>query len=280
MEKILPRRETSIYTISDGLLNGGVKDIEIMNLLDQCFLQWAKRLQTKEMVFPPIISIEELVAINYFQDHPTQAIFLSALLPSTNVEELRDLETGAQPLGYVMNPAACYHAYLSQRNQQIDQVVRISTQTQCFRNQPPYSERRLRSFKQRKFAFIGKSQEIREILKQAEVLVYELSTALGLDIEAQPSQAPNYIEDPKLGKIKALFLADKEFIYQDLPALCHTNFHRNYFCKRLNIKTSDGRYAFAGCLGVIHEYWLLSLRERYQSDTKKIIQKLNEYLNN
>jgi hypothetical protein len=265
--------------LQDALFIGTETDRSILNLLEDCFLLWAKKLGTLEMVFPPIISIEDLESINYFQDHPTQAVFLSALSPNINTLE-GSYENKAEPLGYALNPAACYHVYLSQRNQEINQMVRISTQTECFRNQPPYaSSSRMFRFQQRKFAFIGESQEVRTILKQTEALVHELSGALELGLSEKTSQAPNYTNDPKLEKIKALFLADKEFTYGSFSALCHTNFHRNYFCKRLNIKSSNGQYAFAGCLGVIPEYWLLSLKHKHKNDTNLILKLLKHYLN-
>lgn len=255
-------------------------DISILQLLEACFLSWGKELDTTEMIFPPIISIEDLTAINYFQDHPTQAVFLSALPPQiTSSKKPYDKET--EPLGYALNPAVCYHAYLSQRNQEIDQMIRISTQTSCYRNQPPYTTSgRMFCFTQRKLAFIGASQEVRKMLKAAEESVRELGNALGLDLQEKPSQAPNYTHDPKPGRIKALFLADKEFSYGNFPALCHTNFHRNYFCKRLDIRLSNGRYAFAGCLGVIPEYWLLGLKDKYKNNTDTIIPLIHQYLNN
>jgi threonyl-tRNA synthetase len=230
------------------------------------------------MTFPPIISIEDLKSINYFEDHPTQAVFLSAI--PTPAQRPQD-NTAAQTknLSYALNPAACYHAYISQRNQIIKDTVRIATQTRCYRNQPPYSiSGRMFSFTQRKLVFIGTSEKIRSVLKEVEKLVIDLGTQLGLNLQMQPSNAPVFSDDPKLGKIKALFLADKEFIYKDVPALGHTNFHRNYFCKRLNIQMSNGSYAFAGCLGVIPEYWLLSLKNRYSNNENEIITKLNQYL--
>ncbi|MDC8004289.1 hypothetical protein POV27_09520 [Aureisphaera galaxeae] len=279
METQLSISEEKSQVLDEALLLVNEADKTLMDLLEQCFLVWGKKMKTVEISFPPIISIKDLETINYFEDHPTQAVFLSAIPSYTNPSE-GSYANNAEPLQYALNPAACYHAYISQRDQEIDEMVRISTQTKCFRNQPPYSSTgRMFTFTQRKFVFMGGSQEVRNALKSSEKFVYELGTALGLELGEQPSQAPNYIEDPKLGKVKALFLADKEFMYKSFPALCHTNFHRNYFCKRLNVKLSNGRYAFAGCLGVIPEYWLLSLKDKYGSDMTTITQLLNNYLN-
>jgi seryl-tRNA synthetase len=237
------------------------------------------------MIFPPVISVRDLDRINYWRDFPDQGVLVSQLA----AEVLRGPHLQARPVEaipntalaaseYALVPAACYSAYLYLSDSVLAQQRNITALAQCFRNQTlSDGVRKLSSFTQRKIVFVGFSDPIRVDLARTKEMVLAFATEIGVRLEVRPAAVTRLDANGPRADLRNLFQADEEFVYEHNLVVGHTNFHRNYFSQRCNIRTSDHRLAFAGCVGMVHEQWLSALLGRFNGDVAEIRSRLTAY---
>lgn len=249
----------------------------VLELLDDRFLAWARELDAREMVLPATLSVRALARIDYFRRFPHEAVFAAGLAPAERRRRSRGAEGAAPgeallPSGRVLVPAACYPIYLALADSTVADREGYTGRSLCFRNRPREREPfRLVVFPQRKIAFVGTAAEVRAGLARVCEKVLELGTALGLGPKTRPAPPePGFEEDERQSQVRRLFAHDEEIVDGEL-ALAHTNFHRDSYTRRLEIRHENGRPAAAGCVGLEHETWLEALDRRYAGDGQAVV---------
>lgn len=241
--------------------------------LDRCFRRWAAALGATELQLPPLLGVAELDRLDYFRRFPHEAVLATTLRPETAGDPAREPGSAAlaaealRPTDQVLVPAACYGVYLAMAGAVIDQPRVLTSRSQCFRNRPtPGEPSRLVSFAQRKIVFLGSAAEVRAGLAGVAGRIHALGEALGLDLEARPAPPePAFEEDERDARVRQLFAFDEEFVHGDL-AVAHTNYHRDSYTGRLDIRHPDGSTARAGCIGLNHDTWLAAMERRFGAD--------------
>ncbi|MNT17466.1 Amino acid--[acyl-carrier-protein] ligase 1 [compost metagenome] len=66
----------------------------------------------------------------------------------------------------------------------------------------------------------------------------------------------------------------EEFVYGGSVSIASVNYHRNFFGERCNIKDSEGKSVFSGCVAFGMERWLHALLETYDQDIERVLRKL------
>jgi hypothetical protein len=227
----------------------GADEIRLLDALDRCFLGWSIPLGAEHRRYRPVLPAAALERLGYFQDYPDEAVAAD----------------GALDDALILTPAACYDVYLSFRDRRLTGNHAVTVDAQIFRNpSAAHFEPLPWSYTQRKFVFVGDSAFVRDGLETAMTLMTEFATAIGLSVTRQA--APGTASQSRGSQLaKQLFAADQHFTAPPGLSIAQSNNHRTHYSSRLNIQLVDGGYAFAGCLGLLHDLWATALIHRYGS---------------
>jgi hypothetical protein len=227
----------------------GVEEIRLLDALDRCFLGWSVPLGAEQRRYRPVLPAAALERLEYFQDYPDEAVAAHGAIEHT----------------LILTPAACYDVYLSFRDRRLTGNHAVTVDAQIFRNpSSAHSEPLPWSYTQRKFVFVGDSAFVGDGLETAMTLLTEFATAIGLPVTRQ--DAPGTSRQSRGSQLaKRLFAADQHFTVPPGLTVAQSNNHRTHYASRLNIRLADGSYAFAGCLGLLHDLWATALIHRYGS---------------
>ena len=267
------------YQVDRGLSTLGPEALEILDLLDRRFLDWADERGAERMRFPPLLPVEDLEQLDFFRNFPHLAAPVSRLredcmdgcctaglgAAAVPPEKLRESR-------WVLPTAACYPAYLHLRGQRLRLPRTLTTVATCHRNEETYDGlRRLRAFTMREVICVGPKEAVETHLASFRRSTLELAAELELPVTTAAATDRFFQTDGPRARMQRLFPVKEEVLFGDL-ALASLNFHRNFFGERCEITTDDGETAFSGCVGWGLERWLAALLERHGSD--RILQDL------
>lgn len=266
------------YVAIDGRVTLGPDLLEVVESLERRFRDWAARTGAIEMRFPTTVAVADLDGLDYFRNFP----HLGALVTRLGHDRLGRFAAGAEVgssidpscldvAGHVLQPAACYNAYLHFRDQGLPATRFVSTVGECFRNEDHYDGlTRLWGFHLREIICLGSSSDARSHLDRHKVLIGELADDLDLDLRLEGASDPFFDTGSESGGrrrlMQQLFPSKEEFLTPDGVAIASVNFHRNFFGERCDISDSDGRPVFTSCVGFGIERWLHALLSRYEGD--------------
>jgi seryl-tRNA synthetase len=270
------------FTASDGLATLGPAATRVLQGLESCFLSWIRMLDAVEMTLPPLLRIADLERIDYFSNFPQLGMLASSIsLASWN--ETDGVRGGELPqvylngTRYALPSAACYGIYFHLENQTLERSLRITTRGQCFRNEASYTGMtRLRGFLVRETVCIGTSAEVLAFLERFGGYLRGLADHLKLPVAVQSATDPFYDRVGSRAAMQKLFPVKHEVLYKEV-ALASTNFHRNFFAERCNIRLSNGQLAFTGCVGMGLERWIWALADAFDGDIDAILTALCNY---
>ena len=268
----------NIYNIMDGLVTYGPEGLRITDLLEACFLSWAHGFQANPMRFPPVIRVEDLDRIGYFQSFPHLGVFLSGLrqesLGGAGWEgEKPELVAAVSlaPSSYAMPYAACYHVYLHFSGRVLDHSQVITTAAQCFRNEAHFEGlSRLFSFYLREIVCVGPVEAVREFLTRVKEELLGLADDLRLALQVCPATDPFYDRQAPAATLQRLFPVKEEFVYGDGLALASVNYHLGFFGERCDIRTADGQIAHSACVGMGLDRWVQALLDRFKGNATAV----------
>jgi seryl-tRNA synthetase len=273
-----------VSTTDGGLATLGPDLLAVLVALDRCFVSWAGRLGAAQVSFPPLLSVEDLESIDYFENFPHLGIAATPLATG-NGTMLGEDDAGhrsllSQSLGqcrYVLPSAACYNLYFHLRKNTIDRPVLVTTQARCFRNEAEYTGlSRLLAFTMREVICVGDANTVRAFLADAERLLVAFADEIGLPLPVQVATDPFFDPQSPRAEMQRLFAVKKEYLSEGV-ALASVNYHRNFFGERCQISLEDGSPAFSGCMGMGLERWIHALTGRFGPDSARIVETLEAY---
>lgn len=273
-----------VSTTDGGLATLGPDLLAVLVELDRCFVSWAGRLGAAQVSFPPLLTVEDLESIDYFENFPHLGIAATPLATG-NGTMLGEDDAGRRSLlsgslgqcRYVLPSAACYNLYFHLRNNTIDRPVLVTTQARCFRNEAEYTGlSRLLAFTMREVICVGDANTVRAFLADAERLLVAFADEIGLPLPVQAATDPFFDPQSPRAEMQRLFAVKKEYLSEGV-ALASVNYHRNFFGERCRIRLEDGSPAFSGCMGMGLERWIHALTGRFGPDAARIVETLESY---
>jgi seryl-tRNA synthetase len=269
----------------EGLATLGPGALRLRAALDETFVRWAAKVGARPMQYPPLMRVEDLHRIDYFQNFPHLAILGTALTDDAAPEYASG--GGAQPeipagdlsgASYVLPSAACYNVYIDLADQAIvGQSHKVTTVATCFRREEHYDGlRRLLGFTMREIVCVGGREEVLDHLKVFREQVSGYLRDLGLPTEIEAASDPFF--DPNAGRalMSQLFPVKEEFVFEGTLAIGSLNFHRNFFGERCEIRTMDGEPAFTGCVAFGLERWISALTTHFGVAEDKLADRILE----
>lgn len=251
-----------------GLATLGPGALKLRAALDGVFTQWGVEAGADPVQYPPLMRVEDLHRLDYFQNFPHLAILGAALTE----EAAPEYATGGPrqatlPAGhlteaaYALPSAACYNVYLDLAGRTLtDGPHMVTTVATCFRRETHYDGlRRLLGFSMREIVCVGGKDEVLEHLQTFRKKVSGYLTELGLPVEIQAATDPFFDASAGRALMAQLFPVKEEFVFDGSLAIGSLNFHRNFFGERCDIRTADGEPAFTGCVAFGLERWISAL---------------------
>lgn len=235
--------------------------------LDARFRSWAAEQGADEFRFPTLLPVDALDRLDYFRNFPHLGVLVSRL----HADHLDDFAAGRSVDGgfappvtdgsdHVLQPAACYHAYLHNEGERFDGSRFVTTLGECFRNEHEYTGlTRLWGFHLREIICIGDAEEAKGHLARSKDLIASLAAELGVDLTIERAVDPFFDASSERLLMQQLFPSKEEFVTPDGVAIASVNYHRNFFGERCDIQRLDGSPAFTSCVGFGVERWLHAL---------------------
>ena len=259
------------FRVDRGLATLGPEMLKLRAAVDARFVTWAEKSGAVAMAFPPLLSVNDLEAFDYFQNFPHLALCAVPLA----AQSINDVRIEARPLGtidqghlchaqHVLPSAACYNVYLHLRGRTIEETLYVTTAASCFRNEVEFTGlERLWGFTMREIVCIGNREAAEAHLTVFQRRISEFATELELAVTRQTATDPFYEPQDARALMQRLAPVKEEFVYGDRVAVASLNIHRNFFGERCSIRTADGGAAFTSCVAFGLERWLHALLDRY-----------------
>jgi hypothetical protein len=260
----------------DGLATLGPATVALRAALDEAFLGWAREAGAQAAIYPPLMRIEELAALDYFRNFPHLAVLTTGITPAALERPVADggEAVAAEDLHaarYALPSAACFNVYLHMRGRTLAAPVYVTTAANCFRREERFDGlRRLLGFYMREIVAVGDRDAVLAHLSAFKRRVQAFTGALGLPVEFAPSSDPFF--DPNAGRalMGQLFPAKEEVVYGGDLAIASLNQHRNFFGERCDIRLPDGSFAFSGCVAFGLERWISALGEHFREPHEQL----------
>jgi seryl-tRNA synthetase len=270
--------DTFLFDVNNGLATLGPSLVRIRELLEARFLMWARECGAEAMLFPPLMKVEDLNCLDYFQNFPHLALIASTIQQDFLMNEyVKGKSTRIipnehlTPSQYALPSAACYNVYLHFRNSVVDAPRCVTTVASCFRNETEYASlARLWGFSMREIVCVGDVEAVQAHLGWSKDRVRDFAAAIGLPLEIEVASDPFYEPQSSRAMMQKLFPVKEEFVYGGTVAIASTNFHRNFFGERFNILTKDGKPAFSGCQAFGIERWMHALLTHFNGEVEAI----------
>lgn len=251
-----------------GLATLGPGALRLRAALDGVFTQWGVEAGADPVQYPPLMRVEDLHRLDYFQNFPQLAILGAALTEEAAPEYAtggpRQAALPADHLteaAFALPSAACYNVYLDLAGRTLtDGPHKVTTVATCFRRETHYDGlRRLLGFSMREIVCVGGRDEVLEHLQVFRKKVSGFLAELGLPVEIEAASDPFFDASAGRALMAQLFPVKEEFVFDGSLAIGSLNFHRNFFGERCEISTADGEPAFTGCVAFGLERWISAL---------------------
>jgi seryl-tRNA synthetase len=270
--------DKALLDVRHGLATLGPEAIRIRELLEARFLDWAADCKALKMLFPPLMSVEDLSGLDYFRNFPHLALVVSRIreenlqddyITASDIQSISNSHLATSE--YVLPSAACYNAYIFLRNTTLEEPTYITTVASCFRNEVEYKGlQRLWGFSMREIICVGPIEAVQSHLETFKQRILKFANQIELPLNVQVATDPFYQTQSARTLMQQLFPVKEEFVYGESVAIASVNFHRNFFGERCSIKMADGQAAFSGCVAFGIERWIHALLEHFGGDVNLI----------
>ncbi|WP_419890372.1 hypothetical protein [Paenibacillus xylanexedens] len=273
----------SLYSITNGLATFGPETVLLLDKLDALFLKLSEDVKAENMVFPPLMKVNDLSSLDYFVNFPHLGLAVSGLTDEAcscltshkeQVDTVRQIHI--RDSGHMLPSAACYNVYLYLRNETLTQARYYTTIARCYRNESEYNAlERLWSFQMREIVCVGSMEEVQHFLSTYKEKVIALAERIGIVFEIEVATDPFYDSQGTKALIQKLQPVKEEFVFEQTVSAASINFHRNFFGDRCNINNVQGEALFSGCVAFGLERWLHALLKTNGHDLKTLLRKLD-----
>ncbi|WP_248965817.1 hypothetical protein [Sphaerisporangium perillae] len=241
----------------------------LLKTLDALFEGWGTGVGAASMIMPPLLPVESLAKLDFFDNFPHQALLASPL----DLDK-RDGVTGTRPSSFpteVLEPArlalpsaACFAVYLYHEGQEVADGTTVTVLGRCFRREEYYdSLSRLLGFHMREIVALGSREFVQDHLSRFSDRIASFTAALDLPIRKEAATDPFYDRGGQRALLQKLSPVKHEYLVDEL-AIASLNVHRNFFGERCDIRLAGGgEPVFTGCVAFGLERWLSVLLGRY-----------------
>jgi hypothetical protein len=262
----------------DGRAVLGPEAVALRSDLDGHFAAWGAEAGARAVAYPPVLTVEDLVPLDYFTNFPHLASVVGGLRAD---EVSRDLVSSGElrtdtvgryvgASGHILPSAACYNAYIHLAGTVLPGHTTVTTVATCFRREDHYHGlRRLFAFTMREIICIGPRETVLDFLATHKARVTSFIEELGLPITVAAATDPFFDPNGARTLMQKLFPVKEEFVYSGELAIASVNFHRNFFGERCDIRLDDGSPAFTGCVAFGLERWLAALGDHFDHDAAR-----------
>ncbi|MBW3565725.1 MAG: hypothetical protein KY459_13475 [Acidobacteria bacterium] len=278
LRKLQPSEVPGLQWLPGGqsALSGGL--LRQLDVLDALFLRFADELGAARVSFPPLVSVEQLDRIAYFEAFPQ--LFTAAVGLEASEENLQAFTAGdvvhdgalklteLAPVREILTPAACYPLYFSLQETELSGRAIYTVRAQCHRREREFVPlERQWSFAMREIVCLGSGEEVREFIAFCTESLDRLFRELALEIEWKTATDPFF--DPKNPQalMQKVDPVKREMVCDGL-AIGSTNYHRHHFGDAFDI-TRDGKSVESGCVAFGLERWLRVLIEQYGENSEE-----------
>ncbi|MFP5261325.1 MAG: aminoacyl--tRNA ligase-related protein [Blastocatellia bacterium] len=274
--------DKALLDVKHGLATLGPGAIRIRELLEARFLGWAADCNATKMLFPPLMSVEDLSKLDYFRNFPHLALVVSRIREENLQDDysaagdIESISNSHMATGeYVLPSAACYNAYIFLRGTTLEEPTYITTVASCFRNEVEYKGlQRLWGFSMREIICVGPIEAVQSHLGEFKQRILQFANQIELPLNTQVATDPFYQTQSARTLMQQLFPVKEEFVYGESVAIASVNFHRNFFGERCSITMANGQAAFSGCVAFGIERWIHALLEHFGGDVDLITKTL------
>jgi seryl-tRNA synthetase len=239
----------------------------LLRTLDAVLESWGTDAGAASMIMPPLLPVESLARLDFYENFPHQALVVSPLDLAKREPGVRPAyfrPDALQPASLGLPSAACFAVYLYHEGQALPGNTTVTVLGRCFRREEGYQDlRRLIGFHMREIVAMGSREFVQQHLDRFGDRIAGFITALGLPFRKEAATDPFYDRGGQRALLQKLSPVKHEFIVDDL-AIASLNVHRNFFGERCDISLA-GEPIFTSCVAFGLERWLSVLRKRYGS---------------
>ncbi|HEV2778126.1 MAG TPA: hypothetical protein VGX25_01875 [Actinophytocola sp.] len=239
----------------------------LLRTLDSVLESWGTDAGAASMIMPPLLPVESLARLDFYENFPHQALVVSPL-------DLAKREPGARPAHFDpdallpaslgLPSAACFAVYLYHEGRALPGNTTVTVLGRCFRREEGYQDlRRLIGFHMREIVAMGTREFVQQHLDRFGARIADFITALDLPFRKEAATDPFYDRGGQRALLQRLSPVKHEFVVDDL-AIASLNVHRNFFGERCDISLA-GEPIFTSCVAFGLERWLSVLHKRYGS---------------
>ncbi|TNH29626.1 hypothetical protein FHG89_11500 [Micromonospora orduensis] len=246
--------------------------LSILESVDAKVLGWAARMGAAEVRLPPLVSVADLVSIDYFDNFPHLPVLVSRVADPASPAAVSGTAPPTVGRGrlvdadYALPSSACYGVYFNLRSTSGLGPTRITTRSRCFRNEASYDGlRRLWSFEMREIVYLGDAGGAAEHLATAKRLISDWCAELGLDVGWRTGSDPFFDARHPRAIAQRVAPIKEELLYKGELAIASVNAHRNFFGERCDITDEAGAPIHTSCVGFGLERWIAALLDSGRS---------------
>ncbi len=274
----MTQMDTAVST-DGGFATLGPVASELLHLLDDIFLGWARKLGAQPMTMPPLLSVDKLAKLDFYKNFPHLALVASTIDPDRSVaaDEESFPSAALRDAGLALPSTVCYPVYWHFAGTRLPESTLVTVQGLCFRNETHYDGlRRLMAFRMREVIAVGSLEYTQQHLERFSALIEKFAAELNLPLVKHVATDPFFDKEGPRALLQKLVPVKHEFLFEG-TAIASVNLHRNFFGERCDIRYGDaGEVAYTSCVGFGYERWLHALSQHYDNDWESISKTVSE----
>lgn len=252
--------------------------------LDRVFAESARELGAGDAHLPALLGIETLVRSGYLtdnahlgnyvfhlhEDRDLRARFAKVAGPNGGEIDFARLDTSADRPEAVLTPAACQPVFPALAGRRLDEPVRLTGYTRCYRYESGATKglQRSREFGVREIVFVGSEQQTAGFRAELLTVCRSLLERFGLRGKVVTASDPFFIDTSARYRAFQLSFELKHEVQLELGqsppvAAASVNHHGDHFARAWDIGMSDDEVAHSACMGFGIDRWCLGIFSQF-----------------
>jgi len=262
-----------IASTQRGLSTLGPQGLMLLSALQGMVARLAEECGAVAARFPPLMSVEDLDALDYFRNFPHLGLAAARIADAEHdtlagaCEHRHEVPASAlDGARYMLPSAACYGIYARLRDSVIDAPLVVTTTATCFRNETAYEGlERLWAFTMQEIVCLGTLEQTRQHIDAGLQSIRARAAALGIELGVETATDPFFDKRSPVALLQEKAPTKRELLYGTL-AVSSVNFHRNFFGDRFSIRDAAGKPVFTSCVAFGLERWMHMLLKHFDGD--------------
>lgn len=260
-----------VASIESGLATLGPQGVSLLHALQDLVSRLAAKCGAVALRFPPLMSVQDLDALDYFRNFPHLGLAAAPILDSEHQgfsqtsEHRSELpSTVLSNARYMLPSAACYAVYAHLKGQVVEPPFLVTTFATCFRNETAYTGlERLWAFTMQEIVCFGTVEQARRHVDAGLEAILAMASSLGITLRVETATDPFFDRRSSVALLQEKAPTKRELLYGTV-AVASVNFHRNFFGDRFNIRdAAKGKPVFTSCVAFGLERWMHMLLDHF-----------------